>query len=103
MAVRDSKQSFVIKISDTGVGITPERLAFIRDNLEHRKDITDGGAHIGVINVHQRNQFIFGEHYGLFVESSKEQGTTFSLRLPYMDQTLLQGGGKKHVQDSSGR
>lgn len=101
-AVRDSAHSFIIEISDTGVGITPERLTFIRDNLNHRMDITSGGAHIGVINVHQRNQFIFGELYGLFVESTKEQGTLFTLRLPYVNEARLQGGGEGNAQDSSG-
>jgi two-component system sensor histidine kinase YesM len=94
---QDTASSFAVEISDTGVGMTEERLHFIRDNLNRQQDITGGGAHIGVINVHQRNQYIFGEEYGLHVRSEKSLGTKFILRLPLTEQN----GGKANVYNPS--
>lgn len=41
-------------------------------------------AHIGLINVHHRIRLIFGEPYGLRIESSAESGTRVFITLPIL-------------------
>ncbi|WP_166238693.1 sensor histidine kinase [Paenibacillus turpanensis] len=84
-AIKDSDSCFIVEVHDDGAGITPERLQFIYEKLED-DDVSSGGAHIGVANVHRRTQFIFGEEYGITIESGGElKGTAVRIRLPYRD------------------
>ena len=63
----------VFDIADNGVGMEPNRLASLKEQV----------GHIGVANVDQRIKRLFGEAYGLVVQSEKGVGTTVSIRLPY--------------------
>ena len=45
--------------------------------------VKDSTLHIGVKNVHQRVRLYYGEPYGLTIESEPNQGSTFTLTLPW--------------------
>ena len=73
-----------IAVSDTGVGIMPEKLKEIRDMLA-----VDGagtgrgtGGRIGIYNVHRRVRLNYGPGYGITIESEKEKGTKVCIRIP---------------------
>lgn len=40
------------------------------------------GSGVGLINVHTRIQLMFGEQYGLRVESEADEGTSVTIHLP---------------------
>jgi two-component system sensor histidine kinase YesM len=80
-AVRESDDVFVVHIRDTGAGIAEERLAEIRSNMKE-KDVIEGGPSIGIVNVHRRIQYLFGEAYGVTIDSEFERGTVVRIRLP---------------------
>ena len=74
-------ETFSIHIHDNGTGIEPDVLERIRLDLKQR-DVTAGGASIGLINVHRRIVRMYEGNYGLKVDSSPGGGTTVTLRLP---------------------
>jgi len=88
-------------IADTGVGIDALKLARLRRQLSEDRDITAGGEHIGVLNVHQRNRNLFGEEFGVTVHSEANKGTEVHLLLPCSEdiisedtmETVPSGGG----------
>lgn len=79
---------FWVSVEDNGCGMPPERLAELRAKLRENRLADDDGeagqlkGGIGVANVHRRIQLVFGEDYGLTVESSLEQGTRMIMRMP---------------------
>ncbi|MDT8858932.1 sensor histidine kinase [Alkalihalobacillus sp. MEB130] len=77
----DTSSSFIIEIADTGVGMTEESLQKINENLSNN-EMSHEGKHIGLINVHKRIVYLFGEDYGLQIEGKEQEGTTVKIRLP---------------------
>lgn len=77
--------NFVIEISDTGVGMQADELNRVRKQLAEGKEIIDSRAHIGLMNIHLRNQYIFGPQYGLSIDSRAGAGTVVRLTLPWND------------------
>ncbi len=76
-AVSDNK--LVITISDDGIGISEQKLNELRDNLQ--KNETPQNENIGLLNVHQRIKLVFGDEYGVSVNSDMS-GTMVSCTLP---------------------
>ena len=64
-----------ITVQDDGVGMDEEMCCRILQETVERKGI-------GLINVHQRLKAIYGEEYGLKIESEKGKGTSVSLAFP---------------------
>lgn len=67
-----------ITVADDGVGMGPETLEALRDNL---KNPPTTGEHIGVYNVAARLR-LWGKEYGLDIQSEQGKGTAAVLRLP---------------------
>lgn len=78
--------SFWVSVQDNGCGMTPERLEELWAKLSENRlaDEEDRGSAggIGVPNVHRRIQLVFGEDYGVTVESSPAWGTRMIMRMP---------------------
>ena len=73
--------AFCVRIADNGSGIESDRLEEIRHDLQQR-DVTGGGASIGLVNVHKRIMRLHEGDYGLSIDSTPGEGTTVILRLP---------------------
>lgn len=78
----EDRSSFTLRVSDTGPGIPPDRLVRMIESLEQREGLEMNGKHIGMMNVHWRIRYIFGEPYGLFIESRLGEGTSVGIKLP---------------------
>jgi two-component system sensor histidine kinase LytS len=72
-----------IVVRDNGAGIPPERVAGL---LSGPPSPTDSGTGIGLKNVHHRLRSMFGEGYGLSVQSEPGAGTTVCLTVPRMEE-----------------
>ena len=72
-------ESLFINCCDNGNGIDCSRLNEIRESLERRVNWMED--HIGLANVHQRIRTIYGEQYGLRIDSD-QNGTRVTLQLP---------------------
>ncbi|MET3290855.1 UNVERIFIED_CONTAM: sensor histidine kinase YesM [Brevibacillus sp. OAP136] len=68
-----------ISVTDNGIGMTPERLREVRDNLNA---IIEQTNHIGLYNTHRRLKLTFGEQYGVFISSKFRWGTSVKLTIP---------------------
>lgn len=73
--------TYSIIVEDNGPGMSPERLAEVRARLDEQSGVPDE-KHIGLRNIHQRLQHIYGAEYGLRVESEAGIGTKVTMLLP---------------------
>jgi two-component system, LytTR family, sensor kinase len=72
IVARDAGAECLISVEDDGVGMDPELVA--------RRD--DGGDHVGLGNVDDRLRSVFGDDFGLVVETAPGAGTKVIMRVP---------------------
>jgi len=74
-------------ILDNGKGITAEKLELINKALKSPKKLAKGESPIGigVSNVNQRINIVFGESYGLQMAQNPEGGTSVHITIPIVD------------------
>jgi len=106
---RVEKDRFLVIVEDNGEGIPPEKLALLQEKLmqnrlgESEPDSIYHRGGIGLMNVHRRIQMVFGEQYGLTVDSVYQEGTRMTMSMPANEKTLKKlSGGIKH-EDRSDR
>jgi two-component system sensor histidine kinase YesM len=68
-------------VSDTGVGMAPDKLDGVRAAMRGIADLGDGRSGFGLFNVNRRLELYYGAECGLRIESGRE-GTAVSFRLP---------------------
>lgn len=73
---RDAGAECHITVEDDGVGMDPAVLS------DGAGDPTETGQHVGLANVDERLRTVFGEAYGLVVETAPDAGTKVSMRVP---------------------
>jgi two-component system, LytTR family, sensor kinase len=78
---RDAGAECLITVEDDGVGMDPVVLHG-RDTGDGTDDGTDAGQHVGLSNVDERLRSVFGEPFGLVVETAPGAGTKVSMRIP---------------------
>ncbi|MDF2499694.1 MAG: histidine kinase [Anaerosporomusa subterranea] len=96
IAASCQQQDFVIEVIDNGVGIAADKLKELRVSLQNADPGPEVGS-IGLRNLHRRIINLFGDSYGLSLESEPEVGTTVIIRLPVVRRQLgsdMQGDGK---------
>ena len=72
-------EKLILEIRDNGDGFSKERLKEIVDLLNEENVETN---HIGLYNVHRRIQLLYGNKYGLHIESAAGEGTRVTIYLP---------------------
>jgi two-component system sensor histidine kinase YesM len=98
LAASRTEENLTITVSDNGVGMTVERLAKLRKSLllepaiglrkmsnEQDALVTSQpqrGGGIGLSNLQRRLRYMFGEEYGLSVDSTIKDGTFVRIKLP---------------------
>lgn len=78
--ITQKQGSIIIEIRDNGVGIDYYKLSEIRRALRNGEGMKKG--HIGISNVNQRLRFLYGEKYGVTIQSSLEKGTCVTICFP---------------------
>ncbi|NOU64221.1 HAMP domain-containing protein [Paenibacillus sp. LMG 31461] len=79
---------FWISVEDNGSGMTEAKLTQLQAKLNANRladtetDEAGKKGGIGVLNVHRRIQMVYGESYGLRIESVAEQGTKMIMVMP---------------------
>lgn len=72
-------EEILLSVTDNGMGIPEDEVEFLLTDTErvHKK-----GSGVGLVNVNNRIKILFGEKYGLHIESELDEGTTVSIRIP---------------------
>lgn len=85
--VTAARGNLIIKISDDGMGIEPNKLRALNDKLRvlslddvNPKTSAKGG--IAIVNVNNRIKLLFGEAYGVYIYSQPGVGTDVEITLP---------------------
>ncbi|MEH7384352.1 sensor histidine kinase [Bacillus sp. JJ1521] len=79
-----SDANYIIRIIDNGKGIDEKVLEELNRNLQ-QSSISLDGQHIGIMNVHQRIRYLFGEQFGVSIVSQKGIGTEVNITLPLIE------------------
>lgn len=77
---RKEEDYFLLQIEDNGIGISKERLAQVRSEIEDK--VLTGKDIYGLYNVNERIRLNFGEKYGISIESTYTEGTVVTIILP---------------------
>ena len=94
----DSKRDIVFVVSDDGQGMKEEKLLSLREKLNSASEISEAGDTgsspataapdqdlgsngIALVNTHTRLKLLYGEGYGLSIDSEPGKGTTVTIRL----------------------
>lgn len=81
---REKDGNILLSVADNGIGMSGEEVNLILtdSNLIHKH-----GSGVGLVNVNNRIQILFGKEYGLFIESEPDEGTTVSICIPAVPYT----------------
>jgi two-component system LytT family sensor kinase len=81
IVARDAGAECHITVEDDGVGMDPAVLAGAGVGVGDA-DETEAGQHVGLTNVDDRLRSVFGDEFGLVVETAPGAGTKVSVRVP---------------------
>jgi two-component system LytT family sensor kinase len=87
IVARDAGAEAAISIEDDGVGMDPERLRAILAG----DGVARPEAGIGLANVDERMRRVYGDDYGLVIETAPGAGMKVSLRVPKYRPGVLPG------------
>ncbi len=99
---KEGEEYLEITVMDNGVGMSKERLEFVQKLLEGEEksdSTTQKSANIGLRNVNDRISLLFGEEYGLQINSYENIGTIVKYYLPMIEkyENMQKRGDKEHV------
>ncbi len=77
IVAQDAGAECLITVEDDGVGMDPSVL-----RSEAVDDPSEAGQHVGLANVDERLRTVFGDGFGLVVETALGAGTKVSMRIP---------------------
>ena len=82
ITITAQEQNGILQVSvrDNGVGMDSAEIN--RKLEENDKDIVESGNSIGIYNINARMKMLYGERYGLSVESVMGEGSCVFLRIP---------------------
>lgn len=86
VTIERAAEEIVVKVKDSGQGIGDDPLLKFqnRERIIYEKN---GRKHIGISNIRDRIEYLYGEPYGMKIKRQKEGGTEVMMCLP-----VLQGG-----------
>jgi two-component system LytT family sensor kinase len=79
IVARDAGAECQITVEDDGVGMDPAVLSALS---EETGDVSEAGQHVGLSNVDDRLRSVFGDGFGIVVETAPDAGTKVSMRVP---------------------
>lgn len=77
--------NIILIVSDDGIGIEKDALDELNKTLSETS-FTNEKSHIGLSNVNQRIKIIFGDSYGIHIESTVGVGTDVYVTIPKKEQ-----------------
>ena len=81
---KKNDENIILAVSDNGTGIPEEEVLLL---LTDSNRVHKHGSGVGLVNVNNRIQILFGKQYGLTIESEPDEGTTVSICIPAIPYT----------------
>lgn len=80
MTAKTNGDVLELSVTDNGKGIQPQKIK----ELEYALSSGEGlkFSHVGILNVHERIRHIYGEKYGVKIQSFEDDGTRVTLCFP---------------------
>ena len=111
VAVGRNGRTVFIEVKDSGLGMTAERLAQVRQSLQCRESARDGhgrntgssddgGIGIGIANVHNRLQLLYHDAATFTIDSQSGEGTVVRITIPASRDVEAAQGGQKDVHSA---
>lgn len=88
----EEEEEIYFEIKDDGVGIPPDKMPMIL------KLGYGSGNGVGLSNVHERLKGLFGEEYGLQIDSTPGEGTSIFIRIPLICKPTNGEGSRNEAQ-----
>lgn len=79
IGVKKKGDMLILFVEDNGIGMSQEEVSLL---LTDSNRIPKHGSGVGLINIHNRLQILFGKNYGILVESEPDEGTKVSIKIP---------------------
>jgi two-component system sensor histidine kinase YesM len=87
--VEEDGDDLKIAVRDNGKGISSSQLAMLQRSMSREKEpeemspqlISQGRQGIGVVNTDARIRLVYGDHYGLFIESREQEYTLVTIKI----------------------
>ena len=84
ISIKRENECIVIIVKDTGIGMTDEKVSeLLKEPLNAEGDEQKAHTNLGLYAVHKRIQLMYGDLYGLTVQSQAGEGTTVTLHIPF--------------------
>ena len=74
----------ILSVEDNGIGMSEEQVRLL---LTDSSRVHKHGSGVGLVNVNNRIQLLFGKEYGVIAESEPDEGTTISICIPAVPYT----------------
>lgn len=81
VSVNDNYDFLEIVVEDTGIGMDNLTLKTVREKLS-AKEFSTQGSGVGLQNTQQRLKLLFGDEYGISIDSELGMGTTAYVKIP---------------------
>ena len=79
----------VICVEDNGTGMDAEEMNRLLEKNDPKR--VETGVSIGILNVNARLKRVFGEEYGILIDSRMGEGTKVSIRVPILEKKEQEG------------
>ena len=84
ISVKRENECIIIIVKDTGIGMTDEKVSeLLKEPLNAEGDEQKAHTNLGLYAVHKRIQLMYGDLYGLTVQSQAGEGTIVTLHIPF--------------------
>ena len=81
----------IIRVVDNGTGMDAEEMNHLLEKNDPKR--VETGVSIGILNVNARLKRVFGEKYGILIDSRIGEGTEVIIRVPILEKT--EEGGER--------
>lgn len=83
----NSDNHICFKIIDNGIGMSVEKVAILKAKLkgtnnEKKLIMSNVEEHLGILNINRRIKLIYGNEFGIDIESVHNEGTTVTIVVP---------------------
>ena len=84
ISIKYENECIDIVVKDTGIGMTEEKVSeLLKESTTVENGELEIHTNLGLYAVHKRLKFMFGDLYGLNIQSKEGNGTTVILHIPY--------------------